>query len=55
MKKYATGNGNADKEVMVRCAMLRWPKWDAGNDDEADARWIAECAWDRLTWEVESC
>ena len=55
VKKYATGKGNASKELMIRSAMLKWPGWNAGNDDEADARWIAECAWDRLTREIKVC
>ena len=44
VKKYATGKGNADKELMVLAARRRWPEWKREKYDhnEADARWIAE-------------
>jgi len=41
IKKHATGKGNADKEAMLAAARARWAGWD-GDDNEADARWIAE-------------
>ncbi len=52
LKKYATGNGNADKEMMVDAAIRRWPEFkdqlDLGggviNDDLADALWVHEAA-----------
>jgi Holliday junction resolvasome RuvABC endonuclease subunit len=44
VKKYATGRGNADKAAMVAAARAKWPNADIANDNEADARWIAECA-----------
>ena len=44
VKKLATGKGNADKEKMVAAAQARWPGWEFEDDNEADARWIAECA-----------
>lgn len=45
VKRTATGKGNADKLAMIAAANARWslslgPK----DDDEADARWIAETA-----------
>lgn len=46
-KKYATGKGNANKEAMTRAAAAKWPGW-TGDDNEADARWIATCAMDGL-------
>lgn len=42
-KKFATGKGNANKEAMMAAARERWPGW-VGDDNEADARWIAACA-----------
>lgn len=43
VKKFATGRGGANKEAMMAAAKARWgvPFED---DNEADARWIAECA-----------
>lgn len=43
VKKTATGKGNASKEAMIAAAQRRWPEW-SGDDNEADARWIAEAA-----------
>lgn len=43
-KKVATGKGNADKAAMVAAAAARWPRAEAYDDNEADARWIAEAA-----------
>ena len=43
VKRHATGKGNSDKAAMVRAAQERWPGWH-GDDNEADARWIAETA-----------
>jgi len=40
IKKFATGKGNASKEAMMSAAADRWPGW-TGDDNEADARWIA--------------
>lgn len=42
VKKFATGKGNADKAKMKTAASDRWAGWD-GDDNEADARWMAEC------------
>jgi Holliday junction resolvasome RuvABC endonuclease subunit len=57
VKKFATGKGNASKEMMIDAAFCRWPSGGRAvySSDEADARWIAECAWDRLTREAEIC
>ena len=41
IKKQATGKGNADKVAMLAAARAKWAGWD-GDDNEADARWIAE-------------
>lgn len=45
-KKLATGKGVASKDAMVLASRARWGD-DAprglGEDDEADALWIAEC------------
>jgi len=43
-KKTATGKGNADKDAMVAAANARWPRAETFDDNEADARWIAEAA-----------
>ena len=43
-KKTATGKGNADKAAMVAAAGVRWPRPEPYDDNEADARWIAETA-----------
>lgn len=42
LKKYATGNGRADKEDMVAAAKAR--QWRIDSHDEADALWILEYA-----------
>lgn len=44
VKKTATGKGNADKAQMVDAARKRWPDAEIVDDNEADARWIAETA-----------
>ena len=44
VKRIATGKGNADKHAMVAAASARWPRAAAFDDNEADARWIAEAA-----------
>ena len=43
VKKRATGKGNAQKDVMIAAAKAKWPDFN-GDDNEADARWIALCA-----------
>lgn len=42
VKKLATGKGNANKEQMLAAAQKRWPTHVFIDDNEADARWIAE-------------
>lgn len=45
VKKHATGKGNADKVAMVKAANARWGlSLDLSDNNEADARWIAETA-----------
>ena len=44
VKKFATGKGNAGKPAMVAAAEKRWPGHQCVDDNEADARWIAEWA-----------
>ena len=43
IKKFATGKGNANKEAMIVAANERW-NTKITDDNEADARWIAELA-----------
>lgn len=42
VKKFATGKGNADKTAMVAAARSRWPDDCLTDDNECDARFIAE-------------
>ena len=44
VKKLATGKGNADKAAMLEAARRQWPGHEFVDDNEADARWIAEAA-----------
>jgi crossover junction endodeoxyribonuclease RuvC len=44
VKRLATGKGNADKAAMLAAAATRWPGYRFADDNEADARWIAEAA-----------
>lgn len=44
VKSLATGKGNASKEQMLGAAARRWPDHRFEDDNEADARWIAEAA-----------
>ena len=43
IKKHATGKGNAGKELMISSALARWQEevWQLGDDNEADALWVA--------------
>jgi Holliday junction resolvasome RuvABC endonuclease subunit len=47
IKKHATGNGNASKEMMINAAIDKWGNlgWKPETNDEADARWIADWAY----------
>lgn len=42
VKKTATGKGNAGKEQMIAAADKQWLDRIVGDDNEADACWIAE-------------
>jgi len=42
VKKHATGKGNADKDAMIAAAVKRWAGFVPADDNEADARWIAD-------------
>lgn len=44
IKKLATGKGNANKEAMIAAAQAKWPGHVFEDDNEADARFIAEAA-----------
>ena len=45
IKKHATGKDNASKDDMVKAAKELWPTtFTSGDDNEADAIWIMECA-----------
>ncbi len=48
LKTFATGKGNADKGAMVAAARRYWPHsntyFEMRNNDEVDARFLAECA-----------
>lgn len=39
IKKFATGRGSADKELMVAAAKRRWPDQQIETHDQADALW----------------
>lgn len=41
LKKFATGNGAANKDQMIRAARKTWPKVYFTTDDAADAAWLA--------------
>jgi Holliday junction resolvasome RuvABC endonuclease subunit len=44
IKKFATGNGNASKQMMMEAANEKWPNITLINNDHADALWILEFA-----------
>lgn len=44
IKKHATGSGNANKELMLRSAIHRWPDKDIPDDNTADALWLLDLA-----------
>jgi Holliday junction resolvasome RuvABC endonuclease subunit len=44
IKKHATGKGNANKDEMLQAANARWPGNAFTDDNEADARFIADAA-----------
>jgi Holliday junction resolvasome RuvABC endonuclease subunit len=41
IKKKATGNGNAPKEMIMEASLKMWPHNPPEDDNEADARWCA--------------
>ena len=43
VEQASGGKGNAGKPEMMDAVRREWPGWD-GDDNEADARWIAVCA-----------
>lgn len=47
-KKYATGNGRAEKGQMLAAAFRRGLPMDVDNDDEADAAWLCAIGHDLL-------
>lgn len=47
IKKYATGKGNADKDIVLSAANRRFPWFDGGND-EADALWACAMGYERI-------
>lgn len=47
VKRYATGKGNADKDVVIRQVARRFP-WFEGGNDEADALILAAMGADQL-------
>ena len=44
IKKYATGNGNANKEQMLEAARNKWPDLSIHGHDQADALWLLDFA-----------
>ena len=42
LKKWATGKGNASKDMVLASAVRRWPQ--VTQNDEADAAWLADIA-----------
>jgi Holliday junction resolvasome RuvABC endonuclease subunit len=48
IKRHATGKGNASKEAMIAAANRHWPDANITDDNEADARWIADAAYKSL-------
>lgn len=44
IKKYATGNGHADKDAMLVAALRRMPEVLVTTNDEADALWLLQMA-----------
>lgn len=42
IKKFATSKGNANKDLMVAAAKIKWPTKTIEDDNQADALWILE-------------
>lgn len=47
LKRYATGKGNASKDAVLLAAAKRFP-WFGGDNNQADALWLAAMAADHL-------
>lgn len=47
LKKFATGKGNADKDIVLGATYSRFP-WFKGGNDEADALWAAAMGYELL-------
>lgn len=48
LKKYATGHGGSAKDAVLIAAIRRFPQYDIGSNDEADAVWLAAMGCDHL-------
>lgn len=44
IKKYATGNGNADKKKMISMAIIKFKSINVIDDNHADALWLLDLA-----------
>jgi Holliday junction resolvasome RuvABC endonuclease subunit len=44
IKKHATGNANASKDMMVEAACDKWPDTNIVDDNQADALWLLDLA-----------
>ena len=44
LKRHATGQGNSDKVAMTNAAIKKWLNNDFVDDNEVDARWLADYA-----------
>ena len=47
IKRFATGKGNASKDMMMAAARLRWAEYSFADDNEVDARWLMETTLNR--------
>ncbi len=50
IKKFATGKGNSNKEMMLHEARLKWPEIDIVDDNQADALFL--WAWAKEQYDV---
>lgn len=44
IKRFATGKGNAPKDLMVAAAQRRWPELPIADDNMADSLWLLSYA-----------
>lgn len=49
IKQHATGKGNASKKMMLDGARAKWPLVPIKDDNEADARWLADLMVQKLS------